>query len=183
VFAVLVIACYTKQINILTDFLTPACQSKPFVSAFVKLRRLAVSNVFDLSRWVLMHGFYGCAVFRRLINACPWILLSCNLYFSVSTVLWLWVGGEHGLATGWTVRGSNLGGERCLPRVQTGPGAHPASCTVDTKSFLRVKRPGRGVDHPPDKGKGRVELYIYSPSGPSWPILGRTLSLLVLFYD
>ena len=21
----------------------------------------------------------------------------------------------------------------------------------------------------------RVELYIYSPSGPSWPVLGRTL--------
>ena len=25
--------------------------------------------------------------------------------------------------------------------------------------------------------KGRVELYLYSPSGPSWPVLGRTLPL------
>ena len=25
--------------------------------------------------------------------------------------------------------------------------------------------------------KERVELYLYSPSGPSWPILGGTLSL------
>ena len=25
--------------------------------------------------------------------------------------------------------------------------------------------------------KERVELYIYSPSGPSWPVLGRTLPL------
>ena len=33
--------------------------------------------------------------------------------------------------------------------VQTGPGAHPASCTMGTGSLPRVKRPGRGVDHPP----------------------------------
>jgi hypothetical protein len=33
-----------------------------------------------------------------------------------------------------------------------------------------VKRPGRGVDHPPPSStevKERVELYLYSPSGPS----------------
>ena len=33
--------------------------------------------------------------------------------------------------------------------VQTGPGAHPASHTMGTGSFPGVKRPGRGVDHPP----------------------------------
>ena len=33
--------------------------------------------------------------------------------------------------------------------VQTGPGAHPASYTMDTGSFPVVKRPGRGLDHPP----------------------------------
>ena len=33
--------------------------------------------------------------------------------------------------------------------VQTSPGAHPASYTLGTESFPRVKRPGRGVDHPP----------------------------------
>jgi len=33
--------------------------------------------------------------------------------------------------------------------VQTGPGAHPASYTMGTGSFPGVKRPGRGVDHPP----------------------------------
>jgi len=30
--------------------------------------------------------------------------------------------------------------------AQTGPGAHPASCTMGTGSLLGVKRPGRGVD-------------------------------------
>jgi hypothetical protein len=40
--------------------------------------------------------------------------------------------------------------------------------------------PGRGVDHPPPSSaevKEIVELYLYSPSGPSWSVLGRTLAL------
>jgi hypothetical protein len=52
------------------------------------------------------------------------------------------------LATGWTVRGSNPGGARFFAHVQTGPGAHPVSCTMDTGSFPGVKRPGRGANHP-----------------------------------
>ena len=41
-----------------------------------------------------------------------------------------------------------------------------------------VKRPGRGVnDSFPSNAedKERVELYLYSHSGLSWPVLGRTL--------
>jgi hypothetical protein len=41
--------------------------------------------------------------------------------------------------------------------------------------FQVVKRPGRGVDHPPRSNAGvkeRVQLYLYSPSGPSWHVLG-----------
>ena len=69
--------------------------------------------------------------------------------------------------------------------VQTGPGAHPASYTMGTGSFPGVKRSERGVDHPPISSaevEGRVELYHYSPSGPSWPVLGRTLSLPLPMY-
>jgi len=33
--------------------------------------------------------------------------------------------------------------------VQTGPRARPASYAMGTGSFPGVKRPGRGVDHPP----------------------------------
>ena len=33
--------------------------------------------------------------------------------------------------------------------VQTDPGAHPASYTMGTGSFPRVKRPVRGFGHPP----------------------------------
>jgi hypothetical protein len=48
-----------------------------------------------------------------------------------------------------------------------------------------VKRPGRGADHPPPsmyRGHERVELYLYSPSGPSWPVIGRTLPLPLLVF-
>ena len=38
---------------------------------------------------------------------------------------------------------------RFSARVQTGPGAHPASCTMGTESFTGVKRTGRGADPPP----------------------------------
>jgi len=65
-------------------------------------------------------------------------------------------------------------GARFSVPVQTGPGAHPASCRMDTGSFLEVKLPGRGIDHPSSSTAevvGREELYI-SPSGPSRPVLG-----------
>jgi hypothetical protein len=57
-------------------------------------------------------------------------------------------------------------GARFSVPVQTGPGAHPASCTMDTGSFPGVKRPVRGADHPPllvPRYANRVALYLYSP--------------------
>jgi hypothetical protein len=51
--------------------------------------------------------------------------------------------------------------------VQTGPAAHPASCTMGTGSFPGVES-GRGVTLTPHPllvpwSKNRVELYHYSP--------------------
>jgi hypothetical protein len=55
------------------------------------------------------------------------------------------------------------------------------SYATGTGSFHGERRPGRGVDYPTTSGaevEGRVELYISAPpSGPSWPVLWRTLSL------
>jgi hypothetical protein len=65
-------------------------------------------------------------------------------------------------------------GSRFSTPVQTGPGAHPASYAIGTGSFLGVKRPGRGVDHPPPSSaevKERVEQCLYSSYGSSWPVL------------
>jgi len=58
--------------------------------------------------------------------------------------------------------------------VQTGPEAHPASYLMGTGPFPGVKRPRRGVDHPPPSRvevKERVELYLYSTSRLSWPVI------------
>ena len=69
-------------------------------------------------------------------------------------------------------------GARFSAPVQTCPGAHPASCTIGTGSFPEVKQPGRGADYPPPskrRGHERVGLYLYSPSGPSWAVIGRNV--------
>ena len=71
-------------------------------------------------------------------------------------------------------------GARFSASVQTGPGAHPASYTKGTGSFPGVKQSVRGVDHPPPSSaevKERVQLFLYSTSGPSWPVIGRPLPL------
>jgi hypothetical protein len=72
---------------------------------------------------------------------------------------------------------------RFFPPVQTGPETYLASYTMRTGSFPGVKRPGRGVDHPPQSRaevKERVELYLYSPFGTLWPVLGELYLLPLL---
>jgi hypothetical protein len=57
--------------------------------------------------------------------------------------------------------------------VQTDLEANPASYTMGTGAFPGLKRPGFGVDHPlPSTAEviERVELHLYSTSGPPCPI-------------
>ena len=88
------------------------------------------------------------------------------------------------LATAWTVRGSNSGAGEIF-RTRTDQLWGPSSLLHNGhRVFPAVKRPERGVDHPPPSSaevKERVELYLYSPSGPSWPVLGWTLPWVQLF--
>jgi hypothetical protein len=83
------------------------------------------------------------------------------------------------------VWGSSPGGGRDLPypsRPALGPTQPPTQCVPGLSPGL--KRSGRGVDHPPTssaEAEGRVELYIYSRSGPSWPILGKGYLYLYLY--
>jgi hypothetical protein len=53
---------------------------------------------------------------------------------------WL-LAGQSGIESRW--------GARFFAHFQTGPEAHPASCTMGTGSCPGVKRPGRGAHHPP----------------------------------
>jgi hypothetical protein len=59
-------------------------------------------------------------------------------------------------------------------------GANPPSCTVGTGSVARVEWLGRHIHHPHPSSaevKKGVELYLYSPSESSWPVIGQTLPL------
>ena len=91
-----------------------------------------------------------------------------------------------GIATCYGVDGPGIKARwvaRLSAPVQTSPGAHLAPYTMGTGSFPVVNRPGRGVDHQTPSSaevKERVELCLYSPSGPSWPVLGRILPLPLL---
>jgi len=62
-------------------------------------------------------------------------------------------------------------GERFSTPVRTSPGTHPDAYTVDTSSLWGVRWPGHGINRAPPssaKVKERVDLYLYSPSVPSW---------------
>jgi hypothetical protein len=89
-----------------------------------------------------------------------------------------------GIATHYGLDGTGIEsrwGDIFAP-VLTGPAAHLASYTMGTGYCPEVKRPGREVDRPPPSSaevKERVELYLYSPSGPSWSVLGQTLTFIL----
>jgi hypothetical protein len=64
-------------------------------------------------------------------------------------------------------------GFSCRLCVQTGPGAHPASCTMGTGGpFPGAKlRPGRDADHSPPSSTevdNEYELYLLSTQEPPW---------------
>jgi len=77
--------------------------------------------------------------------------------------------GRFGIASRWG---------RDFPPVQTGPGAHPASCKMVTRSFLGVKC-GRGVlltTHPllvPRSWKSRAIRTYTCPVGHIGPVTGK----------
>ena len=80
------------------------------------------------------------------------------------------------LATGCTVRESNPDGGENFPIRPDRPWGPPSLLYNECRVFPGgVKRPGRGVDHPPPSSaevEERVELNFISPFGPSWYVLG-----------
>ena len=71
-------------------------------------------------------------------------------------------------------------GSRFSSPVQTDPGAHPASYTMDTGSFPGVKRPGRGDDHPPHLAPRLKKEQSYT-STPSLGLRGLSQGELYLY--
>ena len=61
-------------------------------------------------------------------------------------------------------------------------GAFPASYTMGTESFPGVKRPGRGVEHPPPLGPSLNKEYGYT-STPPLGLRGLLYGELYLYFN
>jgi hypothetical protein len=110
-------------------------------------------------QWVLMN-IYSIQGFRTEYESKrgPLIRSKFSNRFTILTEL---ISGLHSPASAgqlrrysdWLRAGRSgdriLVGARFFAHVQTGPGASQTSCEMGTGSFPGVKRPGRGVDHPP----------------------------------
>jgi hypothetical protein len=101
----------------------------------------------------------------------------CTDYFCTLMPHGMGLGSSVCVATRYRLDGpgSNPGGGeifRTLPDRSWGP---PSLLHNGYRVFPGGKRPEHGLDHPPPSTaevKERVELYLYSPSGPTWPVLG-----------
>ena len=133
----------------------------------------------------ITQNIYQSAVITASKNTTPMLLLSLivtplfcsNLKFSKHYADNVVCDSSVSIATCYGLDGPGIEslGVRFPAPVQTGPGAHPASYTKGTWSFPGVRRLRSGIDHPLPfnaKIKERAELYLYSPSGPLWPLLG-----------
>ena len=121
----------------------------------------AVSNV-----TVIVPISYFVKVQRR--GAVRWQICGTSFVFMWSYYYDKHPGSSVGIAT--ELRAARSGIEsrwgRDFSPVQTGSGAHPASCTVGTGYFLGLRWPGRGAVPPrPSSAEvlERVELYLYPP--------------------
>ena len=85
----------------------------------------------------------------------------------------MWAGTTQSVqqpTKGWVVQRMNPGAGKIFC-------THPVSHTMGNRSFPGIKQPWHCINHPlpsTAKAKERVALYIYSPSGSSWPALGWT---------
>jgi hypothetical protein len=83
------------------------------------------------------------------------------------------------LQAGRTIQGSNPhGGDIFRTSLDRPWGPFSLPYNKYRVSFPRVKRPGRGVNHPPPSSaeiKEQVERYLHSPTEPSWSIKSQFL--------
>jgi len=82
-----------------------------------------------------------------------------------------------GIATRWAIRGSNPGEGEIFRTCPDRPWGPPSLLYNGYRVFPGDKATGEWRWPPSessDEVEGRVQLYISSLSGPSWPVLGRT---------
>jgi hypothetical protein len=109
----------------------------------------------------------------------PWVY-RCHMFQK-------WAGtaqSEWRLATSCTVQGSNPGGGEIFRTLPDRPWS-PSSLLYNGYWFFPGSKAAGACRWPPTPSKAevkeRVDLYLYCPSGRSWPILGTALYYLYLF--
>jgi len=103
------------------------------------------------------------------------IRLVATIVQSLLLYYYYWVGPDSSVGT--AIR-YGLDG----PGIETRWGP-PSLLYIGYRVFPWGKTAGawrRPPSSPSDEVKERVELYLYSPSGPSWPILGWTIIIIII---
>ena len=104
---------------------------------------------------------YVCVYVCVCMYGCMHVCIYINIYIQGRD-------SSVGIATAYGLDGQAIEsrwGEIFRP-VQTGPLAHPASCTMGTGSFPGVKQTGRGVDHPPHLATRLKKEQSYTSTPP-----------------
>jgi hypothetical protein len=125
-----------------------------------------------------------CSIFKGTRSFLKFIILQINIILPYN------VGRDSFLSLYsdllWAGRSRDripLGGRFSAP-IQTCPVSQPASNTIGTGSFPGVKRPGRGVNHPPHLAPRLKKDWNYistSSSWASWTVLGWISPLPFIF--
>jgi hypothetical protein len=79
-------------------------------------------------------------------------MVSYSQLYYVCIYIYMGRDSAIGIATRYGLDGPGIESRweaRFSAPVRTGLETHPVSCTMGSRSFPGVKRPGRGVDHPP----------------------------------
>jgi hypothetical protein len=111
--------------------------------------------------------------FQNLPSSCPYV-------FKIASAFYLGLARERvnavDIATRYGLDGPGI--ESRWGEIFRTPPDRPCG---PPGSFPGVKRPGRGVNHPPPsiaEVKGRNEQYLCSPSVLSWQVIGWTLPFM-----
>ena len=86
----------------------------------------------------------------------------------------------HGIATRYRLDSPEIKSQWGQDFLYPSRPAQPTVYIVVTRSFPGVKQSKRGFEHPPPsitKVKERVEVHLYSLSGPLWSVLVQTITI------